>query len=70
MGWRLSIPKVPVEISIKPVLEDQELVTTRSTGVIYWEGACKAAGKFKDRSVEGNCYVEMTGYAEKFKKNI
>lgn len=70
MGWQVSIPSLPLEINIKPLLQDQELVTTRSTGVIYWEGACKATGKYKDAPVEGSCYVEMTGYAEKFKKNI
>ena len=48
---------------ITPLLPDQELSTTRSTGVTYWEGACRVEGEKEGRPIAGRAYVEMTGYA-------
>ncbi len=48
-----------------PLLPDQELRTARSTGVTYWEGACRVldgAGK-----EIGDAYLEQTGYAHSLK---
>lgn len=50
---------------LEPLLEDQELRTTRSNGITYWEGACRvldAAGRPR-----GRAYVELTGYAGSLK---
>jgi predicted secreted hydrolase len=33
--------------------------------VTYWEGAVGITGEFRKKSVTGNGYVEMTGYAGK-----
>jgi predicted secreted hydrolase len=43
-------------------MDDQELDSRASTGVIYWEGAvsAKAGGK-----VIGRGYLELTGYADR-----
>jgi len=51
--------------TLVPVLLDQELRTGRSTGITYWEGACRV----QDRNgVEvGEAYVELTGYAHSLK---
>src|SRR5262249_56382817 len=38
--WRVRVPSAGVDVSVVPVLQDQELVTERSTRVTYWEGAC------------------------------
>ena len=34
-----------------------------STGVTYWEGACRVEGTRGGRPIAGRAYVEMTGYA-------
>ena len=62
-GWRISVPALGVQLSVAPKLADQELVTSRSTRVTYWEGACAVAGTAQGRAVSGNAYVELTGYA-------
>ncbi len=52
-------------LTLVPVLLDQELQTARSTGITYWEGACRvknAAGQ-----EIGDAYVELTGYAHSLK---
>jgi predicted secreted hydrolase len=55
----------PLRLSLKlePLLADQELVTEKSTGVTYWEGACRVTGTRGGAPVEGNGYAELTGYA-------
>jgi predicted secreted hydrolase len=70
MGWNVEIPSVKCKLSIGPVFAEQELATGKSTGVTYWEGASKVEGTMNDARVEGDAYVEMTGYSEKFHQNI
>ena len=62
-SWSLSVASVGLTARITPLLADQELSTTRSTGVTYWEGACKVEGTRDGRPIGGRAYVEMTGYA-------
>ncbi len=62
-GWKISVPKFDIELSVKPIIEDQELDTRGTTMVIYWEGACQVLGKTKnDAKISGNAYVELVGY--------
>jgi predicted secreted hydrolase len=70
MKWRLGVPVLGVDVTVTPVLPDQELDTTKSTRVIYWEGAAIVAGTARGRPVTGRGYVEMTGYAEPFRKKL
>ncbi|MBK9797088.1 MAG: carotenoid 1,2-hydratase [Holophagaceae bacterium] len=51
--------------SLVPILLDQELRTGRSTGITYWEGACRVMDG-AGREV-GEAYVELTGYAHSLK---
>jgi predicted secreted hydrolase len=51
-------------------MDAQELVTTRSTGIAYWEGAVEVRGTWRGRPVTGRGYVELTGYAERFRPEI
>lgn len=67
MGWRVSIPSLDVSLTLTPLLQDQELVTTGSTGVTYWEGAVDVDGSSGNVAVKGNGYVEMTGYDRAFR---
>ena len=61
--WSLAVHSWKLEATITPLLADQELVTQKSTGVTYWEGACRVDAKRNGRPVGGRAYVEMTGYA-------
>ena len=64
-GWVVTVPSRSVELRIAPRLADQELVTSKSTRVTYWEGACSVSGTRTGRPVTGTSYVELTGYAGK-----
>jgi predicted secreted hydrolase len=61
--WELGVASLGLEVTIAPLLADQELVTSASTNVTYWEGACKVSGRLRGRPIGGRAYVEMTGYA-------
>jgi predicted secreted hydrolase len=54
--WRVRVPAVGVDVEVRPVLADQELITGSSR---YWEGAVDvvAAG-----ASAGRGYVELVGY--------
>lgn len=67
MGWRVELPTFNVTLELKPLLEQQELVTRGSTNVTYWEGAVDVQGSFSGTPVRGEGYVEMTGYDRRFR---
>jgi predicted secreted hydrolase len=62
-AWSLAVASLALETRITPLVADQELVTEKSTGVTYWEGACRVEAKREGRPLGGRAYVEMTGYA-------
>jgi predicted secreted hydrolase len=63
--WRIRIPSEKVNITISPMVADQELMTPGSTGVTYWEGAVQGEGGSGGQTVTTEGYVELTGYAGK-----
>jgi predicted secreted hydrolase len=60
--WAVQIPGARIDLEIDAVLDDQELRTTASTGVTYWEGAIDVRGTRAGKPVRGRGYLEMTGY--------
>ena len=61
--WQMRIPSAQIELLVTPLISNQELITGRSTGIIYWEGAVNAAGISQDAPITGQGYAELTGYA-------
>ena len=70
MKWRLQVPTIGLDLLVTPAFPDQELDTAESTRVVYWEGAAFAVGTIRSRPARGRGYVEMTGYAELFRKKL
>ena len=62
-GWRIELPSQELTLDVTPSLLDQELDTTQTTGVIYWEGEVTVTGTHAGQLVGGLGYVELTGYA-------
>ncbi len=57
-AWRLSVPRLGLELHIAPRIADQEW-----HGLFrYWEGAVNVSGRRKTRALTGLGYVELTGY--------
>ena len=61
-AWRIVVAPLAIDVTVEPLLADQELDTSASTGVTYWEGACRVRGTRARRPVSGKAYVELTGY--------
>jgi predicted secreted hydrolase len=61
--WLLRIPFARLEVTLSPILADQELTTEASTGITYWEGAVGGTGLSRDQAVTAEGYTELTGYA-------
>jgi predicted secreted hydrolase len=57
--WQLRVPRFGLELTVVPVISDQELFTT----VRYWEGAVDVQGQHNQQTIGGRGYVELTGYA-------
>ncbi|UCC62964.1 MAG: hypothetical protein JSV36_19840 [Anaerolineae bacterium] len=57
--WTLRVPVAGLRLEIEPHLADQEL----NVSYAYWEGAVRISGEHAGRPVQGDGYVEMTGYA-------
>jgi len=64
--WRLRIPSSAMDLIIAPNMTDQEMRTKESTTVTYWEGSVSVWGIKTGRQINGQGYVELTGYAEAF----
>jgi len=57
-GWRLRVPSLGLDVTVHPVLADQELGTSPR----YFEGAVDVNGTRGDRPLRGRGYVELVGY--------
>jgi len=64
MGWHARSDAIGLDITIRPILEDQELDTRRTTNIIYWEGDQAVTGTLNGAPIRGHGYVEMVGYAQ------
>ena len=58
--WRVRVPSINLDLQVEPLVPDQEL----NHSFTYWEGAVQVRGNYAGRAVEGNGYVELTGYAK------
>jgi predicted secreted hydrolase len=68
--WRLTIPSQQLSLELVPLMAEQELSTTRSTQVTYWEGAIETIGTAQGQPIHGKGYMELTGYAGHFMKKL
>jgi predicted secreted hydrolase len=68
--WELEIPSIGARLRVTPMMDDQELVTTRSTGIAYWEGAVRVEGTRDGEALTGRGYVELTGYREEDRPGV
>ena len=59
-AWEIRIPSRRIELTVSPVLANQEL----ATNVRYWEGAVDVSGSAGGEPIGGRGYVELTGYAD------
>jgi predicted secreted hydrolase len=66
LGWELTLPGHGLKLVLTASLDDQEMITTGSTGVTYWEGSLSVNGRAGGLPVTGQGYMELTGYADPY----
>jgi predicted secreted hydrolase len=66
----VTVPALALTLDVHPLLADQELTTSHSTQVTYWEGAVEVSGQLHGAPVAGQGYVELTGYAKPMKQRL
>jgi predicted secreted hydrolase len=59
VAWRVRAGAI--EVTIEPLMDDQESDTRASVGAVYWEGAVHA---LRERKPVGRGYLELTGYGQ------
>jgi len=57
-GWQVSFPAYAIDLTIEPIIPDQEMTLTFT----YYEGATTIRGTMEGAAVSGRGYVELTGY--------
>lgn len=63
LSWRVRIPSLGYELTVKAAFPEQEMTTQASVGLSYWEGSIAVQGQGRGRPVTGRGYLELTGYA-------
>jgi len=59
-AWRIRVPQLGLDLTVHPLLADQELGTTPR----YWEGAVDVRGTRAGEAIGGRGYVELVGYPQ------
>jgi len=65
-GWVVSIPQLRARLLVTPLLRDQEMYDRLNPSMSYWEGACSVHGMFEGRTISGQAYMELVGFAGQF----
>ncbi len=64
--WKISVPTLHLDFEAAADFPDQELDTNQSTRLVYWEGSVGVKGKRGCELLQGEGYMELTGYDKKF----
>ncbi|MBV7331078.1 lipocalin family protein [Chloroflexi bacterium TSY] len=57
--WLVRFPTHNIELEIEPIIADQEM----DVSFIYYEGATRVTGMMNGEEIQGQGYVELTGYS-------
>ncbi len=63
VAWRIELPEQGLSLTLAPAFDGQELRPGRGLTFAYWEGAVTARGTHGGHAVQGEGYLELTGYA-------
>jgi len=62
LKWLVEIPSLGVSLEVNATFAEQEMITTASTGISYWEGGIVVRGEARQHDLRGLGYMELTGY--------
>lgn len=59
-GWKVAIPEWDTQLTVKSILDEQEIAAKNAAGRKY-EAASSVLGKHKGQEVTGHCCLELVG---------
>lgn len=62
LEWQIRVPSLQLALHLKTELNDQEMTSPSKITRDYWEGAVRYRGSEAGAGVEGEGYLELTGY--------
>ncbi|MEO6459837.1 MAG: lipocalin family protein [Bdellovibrionota bacterium] len=66
----IRITSLGLDLRVNPLLEDQEMDTSKTAFITYWEGAVSAEGTCRSERVTGRGYLELVGYDRRPRSQI
>ena len=63
-GWVLDIKSLDMNLTLDPVADDQEVTAGLPVVSSYWEGKVRVSGNQISRPIEGDGYVELSGFTD------
>jgi len=70
LAWEITLPGHAMQLQLTAALDNQEMITTGSTGVSYWEGSVTVNGQASGVPVTGRGYMELTGYVDPYAPSL
>jgi predicted secreted hydrolase len=62
---RVRVPKLSLDLKVEPFLDNQEMDTSKTAFVTYWEGGVSAEGWYQGQAIKGRGYLELVGYDQR-----
>lgn len=59
--WQVSIPEAELNVSVVPIMKEQEIVSVLGE-LNKYEGCCKVTGNYRGKAVTGSALVELIGH--------
>jgi predicted secreted hydrolase len=59
VAWEIEIPTAGLSLTLAAATPDQEIIASRTTLNVYWEGLCAVEGFQGDAPLSGHAYVEQ-----------
>jgi predicted secreted hydrolase len=60
--WEVELPAEALRMTVRPALDDQEVLSLKTVGFSYWEGLSDYDVVWHGDSLKGEGYLELTGY--------
>jgi predicted secreted hydrolase len=63
LDWEIAVPTLDLKLSVNSLLDDQEIDSSKSTMIVYWEGMIKSQGTKGGVPVQADGFMELCGNA-------
>jgi len=62
--WVAKVGDLNLELDVRAIIKEHELVSGTSTTIDYWEGPVRVDGNMRGKTITGNGHAELVGYSQ------